>query len=134
MPVHPACVLPLPKCLTIHRGESTSHQLLLSFLYSVRPTNPTQGTSRATDSSRSKPQPGWRTEKDPSLWVRGAEEIKTPQLSWGHLTHFFSVLLPGFLGYRGSGLELGAHMKGYFDIRSWKGVRKEGGWVFLDAA
>jgi hypothetical protein len=25
-------------------------------------------------------------------------------------------------------------IKGYFDIRSGKGVRKEGGWVFLDAA
>lgn len=60
----------------------------------------------------------------------------TPKLEGGHLTHIFNPLLPDSLGKGGSGLELGwgGCIKGYFDILSGKGVRKEGGWVFLDVA
>lgn len=82
------------------------------------------------DSPTSKPQQGWRTKRgpgnqDPPAGVRSPDSHLQPSVFLTSL-----VREEVALSWGGGGL----HIKGYFDILSGKGVRKEGGWVFLDAA
>lgn len=82
------------------------HLISPSFLSNVRPTKlpkvplRLQTGPNCSDCSRNKPNQGWRTKRGPSLWVMVAQEVKSPQLNSGHLTHLFNFLLPEFLGYR----------------------------------